>query len=68
MTNKEKYLEILATIAIECDAVAVVDGEPAYCSETPCADCDFCKDKESESCDQHERQVFDWAYAEYVED
>ena len=67
MTNKEKYLETLANIAIEHGIVALLNGMPMDCNSISCIDCDFCNDEENESCFYYKRQVHDWANAEYVE-
>ena len=67
MTNKEKYLDKLANIAIEHGCVAIVNGEPVDCCTTPCAACAFGNDVEVDSRNCDPRKIFDWATAEYVE-
>lgn len=69
MTNKEKYLEKIADIAIESGCVALVNGIPTMCDDTPCKDCDI-GDKEREVCCGNEaygNKMKDWLDAEYVE-
>ena len=59
MLNREKFAKEILDIVCDGENVAVVDGEPRVCEETPCGNCDLggnCRTKFKE-----------WANSEYVE-
>ena len=63
MTNFEKYKERMLKIVDSMDeGIAVSNGVPYLCEDTPCDDCDFYCD--SGSC---EARFIRWLYQEYEE-
>lgn len=63
MTNFEKYKERLLKIVDSMDeGIAVCNGVPYSCEDTPCDDCDFYCD--GGSC---EARFIRWLYQEYEE-
>lgn len=62
MLNKEYYKDLLVEFVINDEKLALMDGVPCKCDDTPCAKCEF--DKVNVCCvDMRKR----WANKEYTE-
>ena len=62
MLNKEYYKDLLVEFAVNDEKLALMDGVPSKCDETPCAKCGF--DDVNVCCvDMRKR----WANKEYTE-
>lgn len=59
MLNRERFAKEILDIICDGKTMAVVDGKPRLCEETPCGNCAFCGNCRT--------KLKEWANSEYVE-